>query len=43
VEITYYDRNGAEFNVTFDGIIEEFKNMSYEEICAKINSMEMDW
>lgn len=43
VEITYYDGNGAEFNVTFDGIIEEFKNMSYEEICAKINSMEMDW
>ena len=44
VEITYYDGNGAEFAVTFDGIIEEFKKMSYEEICKKINSMEFpDW
>lgn len=44
VEITYYDGNGVEFAVTFDGIIEEFKKMSYEEIYKKINSMELpDW
>lgn len=41
IDITYYDENGAAFKVTFDGIIEEFKKMSYEEICNKINSMEL--
>lgn len=40
IDVTYYDENGAAFKVTFDGIINEFKNMTYEQICEKINSLE---
>ena len=39
MEITYYDDNGTPFLVTFDDIIEQFKEMSYEEICDFINSI----
>lgn len=39
LEITYYDEDGNKFYVTFDKIYDEFKKMSYKEICEKINSL----
>ncbi len=39
MEIIYYDDNGTPFLVTFDDIIEQFSEMSYEEICDFINEI----
>ena len=39
LEITYYDEDGNKFYVTFDKIYDEFKKLSYKEICEKINSL----
>lgn len=38
MEITYYDENGTEFNITFDDIHKRWENMTYEEICNEINN-----
>lgn len=38
--ITYYDENGKPWVINFDDIIKKWENMSYEEICNEINSIE---
>lgn len=40
MEITYFDENGKEFNVTFDDIHKQFETMTHKEICDLINSIE---
>ena len=40
LEITYFDENGKEFNVTFDDIHKQFEKMTHKEICDLINSIE---
>lgn len=39
VDIIYYDSNGDKFEITFDDIIDDWKNKSYEEICDFLNSL----
>lgn len=39
VDIIYYDSNGDKFDITFDDIINDWKNKSYEEICDFLNSL----
>jgi len=39
VEIIYYDDNGDKFSITFDDIINDWKNKSYKEICDFLNSL----
>jgi len=39
--LTYYDENGNAFDITFDSIRESWKDMTYEEICDQINSIEL--
>ena len=40
LEITYFDENGKEFNVTFDDIHKQFETMTHKQICDLINSIE---
>ena len=39
VDIIYYDDNGDKFSITFDDIINDWKNKSYKEICEFLNSL----
>ena len=38
--LTYYDENGNAFDIDFIDIRESWKDMTYEEICEQINSIE---
>ena len=40
MEITYFDENGKELDVTFDDIHKQFEKMTHKEICDLINSIE---
>ena len=40
LKITYYDKDGVPFNITFDDIHKRWEKMSYEEICQEINDIE---
>lgn len=39
LEITYYDKDGEPWDISFDAIYKEWENMTYEEICEHINSI----
>jgi len=41
--ITYYDKNGVPFDVSFDDIHKRWEKMSYEEICDEINNIEWEY
>ena len=40
-KVIYYDENGNAFDINFDTISESWKDMTYEEICDQINSIEL--
>ncbi len=39
IDITWYDETCQPHDITFDDIIDQFKKMTYQEICDKINSI----
>ena len=39
MSITYYDKSGRKFDITFAKIINSWENKSHQEICDEINSI----
>lgn len=40
LKITYYDKDGIPFDITFDDIHKRWEKISYQEICDEINNIE---